>query len=210
MNRKSFSARLFRGKPIAALALAALAAGCSNMETMIPAFTGATTVKNGGNGAGGPVAEADKIKVLPLSEQDLDCPSIDIADGGATFRVGGPANEAVRYQFDISDLGRECVPQGGQFALKIGVSGQALVGPAGAPGKLSADLKIVVASGAEKKQVYEKAYKVTVDTNGGARGAFALVADPIMLPLTRTDLDNVFSVTVGFGNSAAIPKRRHS
>ena len=204
MSRKTFSAA-----PMAALALSALTTGCSNLEAMNPLSTGAATVKSGSLSASqGQVTEADKIKVLPLSADDLDCPSLDIAEGGATLRVGGPANEAVRYQFDLGDLARECVPQGGQFALKIGISGQALVGPAGAPGTFSTDLKILVAGGADKKPVYQKAYKVTVDTHGGARGAFTLVPDPILLPLTRTDLDNVYTVTIGFGNSVATTKIR--
>jgi len=204
MNRNSFSVLTMM-----TIGLATLTAGCGNLEALNPDFTGAKTVKSGAVNAGGPVTEADKIKVLPLSAEDLDCPSIDIADGGATFRVGGPDNKAVRYQFDISDVARQCVPQGAQFALKIGVSGLALVGPAGAPGTFSTDLKIVVASAADKKTLYQKIYKVTANTNGGAQAAFELVADPILLPLTRTDLDSLYDVTIGFGNSTAAP-RRHS
>ena len=212
MTRNTFSV-----PPIVlAIAMAALTAGCGNIEAMIP--TGAvipdsTSSQNAhviaAHSASG--TDADKIKVLPLGAEDLDCPSIDIAEGGATFRVGGPDNKAVRYQFDISDVARQCVPQGAQFALKIGVSGLALVGPAGAPGALSADLKIVVANAADKKPVYQKSYKLTANTNGAANANFELVADPILLPLTRTDLDNLYTVTIGLGNSvAAKPPRRHS
>jgi len=207
IRRKSFATS------IAALALAALTTGCSSIESLLPTntvSTGATSVRSGGT-AGPARSDAEKIKVLPLSAGDLDCPTIDIADGGATFRVGGPDNKTVRYQFDISDVARQCEPQGGQFALKIGVSGLALVGPAGAPGTFSTDLKIVVANVSDKKTVYQKSYKVAVNTNGGAHGGFELVADPILLPLTRTDLDSLYTVTIGFGNSTATtPKRRHS
>ena len=212
MNRNTFSVL-----PMLAMALAALTAGCGNIESIMPTgavIPGSSSARDAGviqaRSASG--TDADKIKVLPLSAEDLDCPSIDIADGGATFRVGGADNKAVRYQFDISDVARQCVPQGAQFALKIGISGLALVGPAGAHGVLSTDLKVVVANAADKKPVYQKTYKITANTNGGARAPFELVADPILLPLTRTDLDTLYTVTVGFGNSVAAPPkpRRHS
>jgi hypothetical protein len=202
MNRKSFSAKTLVGRPWVAVALAALVSGCSGFNAD-PLFTGANTTKAERVQANGPTPDAEKIRVNPLSSDDLDCPSVDIAEGGSTFRVGGAENNSVRYQFDISDVARQCIPQGAQFALKIGISGLALVGPAGAPGTFSTDLKLVVASVADKKPVYQKAYKVTVNTNGGLRGSFELVADPILLPLTRTDLDNLYTVTVGFGNSVA-------
>jgi hypothetical protein len=210
MNRKAFSTPTRIARPLVALALAlaALTSGCGSVETIFPS---ATSVKAGHGDQGGSLPDAEKIKVLPLSSEDLQCPSVDIADGGASFRVGGADNKTVRYQFDISDVARQCIPQGGQFALKIGVSGLALVGPAGSPGALSADLKLVVAEAKDQKPVYQKTYKITVNTNGGERGPFELVADPILLPLTRTDLDNVYTITIGFGNSTASPRpRRHS
>jgi len=200
MNRKTFSAL-----PMLAVALAALTAGCSSIESIMPSggYSQGPKPTSSGRVAEPGGTDAEKIKRLPISSDDLDCPSIDIADGGATLRVGGADNSSVRYQFDITDVARQCVPQGAQFALKIGISGQALVGPAGAPGNFSADLKIAVANAGDKKVVYQKAYRVSVDTNGGARGSFELDADPILLPLNRTDLDSLYNVTVGFGNSVA-------
>jgi len=215
MKRHTFSIL-----PILAVALAALTAGCSNIEALMPtggSNPGATSSRSvqaaeAHSGAG---SDSDKVRVLPLSTGDLDCPPVDIADGGATFRVGGADNTTVRYQFDISDVARQCVPQGSQFALKIGISGLGLVGPAGAPGTLSTDLKIVVANSGDKKPVYQKTYKIAVNTNGGLRAPFELVADPVLLPLTRTDLDTLYTVTVGFGNSVGAvstvrKSRRHS
>ena len=51
--------------------------------------------------------------------------------------------------------------------------------------------------------MYQKTYKVSVNTNGGVRGSFELVLDPIVVPLTRTNLDDVYTVTIGFGNSVS-------
>jgi hypothetical protein len=195
-----------------AIALAAICGGCNSVD---PFSLGASDVRTGAGvtarADAAPEHPSDKIIVKPISPDDLDCPSIDIADGGATYRVGGPDNKAVRYQFDISNTARECQPQGSQFALKIGVSGLALVGPAGAPGAYSADLKVLVSNASDHKPVYQKSYKVSVDTKGASQGEFQLVADPIMLPLTRTDLDNIYDVTIGLGDTVkeGAPQAEH-
>src|SRR5262249_31404189 len=64
---------------------------------------------------------SEKPKVLPVASQDINCPEVDIPEGGAALRVGGPDNASVRYQFNIGDTARECDPAGpGQAAIKIG------------------------------------------------------------------------------------------
>ena len=66
-----------------------------------------------------PATGADKIVVLPMTAEDvLECPVVEIEDGAATARVGGPENSAVRYQFDLVDTARECQPRGDQFSLE--------------------------------------------------------------------------------------------
>ena len=56
------------------------------------------------------------------------------------------------------------------------------------------------ANAGDQKTVYQKTYKVEVDTKGASQGPFQLVPDPIMLPLTRTDLDELYTVTIGLGD----------
>ena len=63
--------------------------------------------------AGKPAANpSEKPILLPVASQDINCPEVDIADGGAALRVGGPENAKVRYQFNIGDTARECDPAG--------------------------------------------------------------------------------------------------
>ncbi len=189
-----------------ALALAGFCGACSTMQTIMPGV-GDSRTQSGVETHSGPANAADKIVVLPMSAADLDCPMVEIAEGGATYRVGGPENKAVRYQFDIASTARECEPQGKQFALKIGISGLLLIGPAGTPGTYSTTLKVLVKNDVEKKTAFEKSYKIEANTNGGDQGAFQLVTEPITLPLTRTDLDSIFSIEVGFDNGhAAAPQ----
>ena len=89
------------------------------------------------------------MKVLPVAAQDINCPDVTVADGGAALRVGGPDNASVRYQFNIGDTARQCDPAGpGQAAIKIGVAGEVVMGPAGQAGTFSAPVKITVTQAA--------------------------------------------------------------
>src|SRR6202040_2307734 len=72
-----------------------------------------------------PAHPTDRMKVLPVAAQDINCPDVTVADGGAALRVGGPENSSVRYQFNIGDTARQCDPAGtGRASIKIGVAGQ--------------------------------------------------------------------------------------
>jgi hypothetical protein len=154
--------------------------------------------------------ESEKIIKLPASADELDCPQVAVVEGGASARVGGPASQDVRYQFDISDLSRECDPQGGQFALKVGVAGHLLIGPAGSPGSYSTTLRVEVKRDADGKILFSKSYAVAANTDGGDRGAYNLVTEPIVLPLTRARLDQDYSISVGLaeGGGAVTRQRR--
>jgi hypothetical protein len=190
-------------KPLIFVCLAASLAGCSSaMDTLMPNQLSQRSVE-GVKSHQGPSGEAEKIKLEPLNSNDLSCPLVDIAEGGSNVRIGGPDNKSVRYQIDIGNVSRNCEPRGAEVAIHVGVSGLALVGPAGSPGKFSTDLKVLVATTADKKPVYQKSYKVEVDTAGALHGSFEMVLDPIVLPLTRTDLDAEYELTIGLGNSVS-------
>src|SRR5579872_2559948 len=148
----------------------------------------------------------EKMKVLPVASQDINCPEVNIADGGAALRVGGPDNPSVRYQFNIGDTARECDPAGpGQAALKVGVAGEVVIGPAGAPGTFTAPLKITVTRQGDNTPVFSQTYKVEATTNGVAAGAFRVVTDPISLPMSTLQLADIYSITVGFENGTGGP-----
>ena len=137
---------------------------------------------------------------------------MDVAEDGAAYRVGGADNASVRYQFNIGDTARECDPAGpGQASLKIGVSGDVVIGPAGSAGTYSVPLKIIVTNAADKKEVFSRTYKVEATTDGVTAGAFRVVTEPIPLPMPTLQLADVYSITVGFagGGGGAPPPRRH-
>jgi hypothetical protein len=149
---------------------------------------------------------SDKMKVLPVASQDINCPDVNIADGGAALRVGGPENASVRYQFNIGDTARQCDPAGpGQAALKIGVAGEVVIGPAGAAGTFSAPVKITVTQVSDNKPVFSQTYQAGATTDGVRAGAFRIVTDPINLPMPTLQLADVYSITVGFEGGTGGP-----
>jgi hypothetical protein len=152
---------------------------------------------------------SDKPKVLPVASQDINCPEVTIADNGAALRIGGPDNASVRYQFNIADTARECDPAGpSQAALRIGVKGQVVIGPAGSAGSFNAPLKITVIRESDKTDVFSQTYQVQAATDGVTAGAFRVVTDPITLPMTTLQLADVYSIAVGFegGTGGPTPK----
>lgn len=152
-----------------------------------------------------PTNASEKPVVLPVASQDINCPEVDIADGGASLRVGGPENASVRYQFNIGDTARQCDPAGpGQAALKIGVAGEVVIGPAGAAGTFSAPVKITVTRQGDNSTVFSQTYRADATTDGVRAGAFRIVTDPITLPMPTLQLADVYTITVGFEGGTAV------
>jgi hypothetical protein len=189
------------GRQFAAAVIAAMTlAGCSSSDgTLNVPFLAPQAGPAGAALPKGATRESDKIVKLPATAEELDCPEVDVSEGGATARVGGPDSQSVRYQFDISDVARQCDPQGAQFALKVGVAGRLLIGPAGRPGAYSTSLHVRVTRDADNKSVYDKNISIAANTGGADNAAFHIVTDPILLPLTRARLNDDYSITVGFG-----------
>jgi hypothetical protein len=185
--------------------LAGLLGACGTIESIVPS---SSRTQSGVETHVGPGTSADKIVVLPVRAEDLECPVVEIEDGAATARVGGPENAAVRYQFDLDDTARECEPRGDQFSLKVGVSGRLLIGPAGAPGAYSTNVKVLVRREVDQKTVFEKTYRVEANTAGGDQAPFRVVTEPIMLPLTRAQLNDDYSIFAGFDNGKNVAMER--
>ncbi len=149
---------------------------------------------------------SDKMKVLPVAAQDINCPEVTVADGGAALRVGGPENASVRYQFNIGDTARQCDPAGpGQAGVRIGVAGEVVMGPAGQPGTFNAPLKITVTRLTDNTSVFSQTYRAEATTDGVRAGQFRIVTDPINLPMPTLQLADLYSITVGFEGGTGGP-----
>jgi hypothetical protein len=148
----------------------------------------------------------DRLKVLPVAAQDINCPDVTVADNGAALRVGGADNASVRYQFSLGDTARQCDPAGtGQAAIKIGVSGQVVIGPAGSAGTFSAPIRIEITQLSNDKPVFSQTYRAEATTDGVRAGQFRIVTDPISVPMPTLQLADLYSITVGFENGTGGP-----
>ena len=189
--------------------LAALGAGCSTLESFIPAhppiISGAPP-QAAGDPNGAPI-------VLPRDALDINCPQVEVQDGTSAIRVGGASSASVRYQFDITETARECQPHGDQFTLKVGVAGHLLIGPAGSPGAYSATLRVVIRRESDQTAAASKSYRIDSNTAGASEGSFQLVTDLFTLPFPYKQMDQDYTILVGFDNGrggiAGKPVARH-
>ena len=77
----------------------------------------------------------------------VNCPVVQVADGGAAYRVYNGADRSsagVRYQYSLGELTRECIgTHAGQIEIRVGISGYVLAGPTGASGSFNVPVKVV-------------------------------------------------------------------
>lgn len=155
-----------------------------------------------------------EFKPLPKQPTPMDpvlCPDIQILDGTAADRVYAPgtdqSNESVRYQFSIDNVARGCAVNGGQAAMKVGVAGRVLLGPAGSPGTFSAPIRVAVVNLADGTPVVSKLYQVpTTVADGQTEAPFTFVSEPFAIPATG-DFKGDYTIKVGF-DSAGNGKRQ--
>jgi hypothetical protein len=142
---------------------------------------------------------------MATPEYEVDCPSVDIMDGGAAIRAGG---DNPRYQVSISDTARECTVTGdGAYQLKVGVEGSALQGVGGAPvGRISVPVHVLVKRGATVVANRTRTVAVSIPA-GEDRSSFSVVEEGINVPPG----EGTVTIAVGLGNAAeaaARPRRR--
>jgi hypothetical protein len=128
-----------------------------------------------------------------------DCPPV-VIDAGAEMLRSPPDADAssVRHQISIKSTARECVLEGDHLTMKVGVEGDAMLGPAGAPGAYGATLRVALRRTKDDSIISAKTYRVGASIPAGAaRADFRLLADPVTGPATAGAQDD-YEVVVGF------------
>jgi len=159
-----------------------------------------------------------EFKPLPKQPKPTDpivCPEIQILDGTSADRIYAPGDEqsnaTVRYQFSIDDVARDCLVTGGQVALKVGVAGKILLGPAGSPGAYPAPIRVAIINVSDGSPVVIKLYQVpTSVADGQTEAPFTLVTDPLSVPAVDHFAQN-YTIKVGFdsaGNGKKQPEAK--
>ena len=142
----------------------------------------------------------------PGFNQDKDeygCPSLDILEGKAAFRGGSPAQQAsgVGFQASIVNIARECIVQGNQIRIRVGVEGRVLLGQSGRPGTFSVPVRVVVKR--RNDIVTQRFVRLNVTVPGSdSQADFAHVEENLVLPITENDPGDEYDIYVGLDPTA--------
>jgi hypothetical protein len=160
----------------------------------------------------GPTVPRSQQEGFNIVDAEFGCPAIDIIENAAGYRGTGSGAQAstVSYQASITRTARECITQGNQMRIRVGVEGQLLLGQNGRPGTFSVPLRIVVKRRAETVTQRFTRLNVSVPAND-VRGDFAYVEENVVVPISSVDPADEFDIYVGLdptGQQAARQQRR--
>ncbi|MGI8568334.1 MAG: hypothetical protein ACR2KT_04340 [Methylocella sp.] len=138
------------------------------------------------------------------------CPEVLILEGTAASQAyaGTPPSSAnLRYQYALGDSARECALEGDQLAIKIGVAGRVLLGPAGSPGGFSVPVRMAVLRGRDNQPIVSKLYRPTVTVAAGETQAdFTIVSEPLRVPFIQDHAEDDYTIKVGIDEGAGTDK----
>jgi hypothetical protein len=143
------------------------------------------------------------------------CPEVLILEGTAASQAyaGTPPSSAnLRYQYALDDTARECTLDGDQLAIKIGVAGKVLLGPAGSPGGFSVPVRMAVLREHDNQPIVSKLYRAAVTVAAGeTRADFTIVSEPLRVPFVQDHAEDDYTIKVGIdeGASADKPAAKH-
>ncbi len=185
-----------------ALCCAGLAlGGCAATDRLIPS-TGGVSSAFGNLLAFNTTSPAPAAAAGAPPERPLQCPTVEVLDGTASYRTYAgteQTNEAVRYQFSMGEVARDCTHGGKDVLLKVGVEGRVLLGPAGSPGSFTVPVRIAVRRDGDGKAVATKLYDAPATIAAGEDAtSFQIVSDPIAVPFVSSNADDDYTILVGF------------
>ena len=198
------------------LSLGLALAGCASGPGSLEPGAGKAEISTIGSLFAFNTSTPPPVTSLQGKVEDFDCPHVEVIEGTSAYRstAGGQGNGAVRYQYSLGNVARECTLTGNQISIKVGVEGRVLIGPAGAPGAFSVPLRFAVRRESDKKPVASKLYRVAATVPAGdTQAGFSLVSDALVVPFTRAAADEDYTVLVGIdaaggGGDKPVRKRR--
>jgi hypothetical protein len=138
------------------------------------------------------------------------CPEVVVLEGTAASQAyaGTPPSSAnLRYQYALGDTARECALDGDQLAIKIGVAGKMLLGPAGSPGSFSVPVRMAVLREHDNQPIVSKLYRAAVTVAAGeTRADFTIVSEPLHVPFIQDHSEDDYTIKVGIDEGAGADK----
>ena len=141
---------------------------------------------------------------------EVVCPPVSIRAGASTYAVATPGKEAigndVKYQASIGKTARECIKNGDEVIVHLGIQGRVIVGPAGAPANVEIPMRVaVVEGGIGEKMIATKAYRTNVEVGEQDNVPFTLVVDDVVYPAPPAATADNYILYVGFDPQALAP-----
>jgi hypothetical protein len=138
------------------------------------------------------------------------CPQVIVLEGTAASQAyaGTPPSSAnLRYQYALDDTARECTLEGDQLAIKIGVAGKVLLGPAGSPGSFSVPVRMAVLREHDNQPIVSNLYRAAVTVAAGeTRADFTIVSEPLRVPFIQDHAEDDYTIKVGIDEGASADK----
>lgn len=151
----------------------------------------------------GPTVPPSQAPNFNQDKDEFGCPALDILENKAAFRGGSAAQQAsgVGFQASIANIARECIVQGREIRVRVGVEGRVLLGQNGRPGTFSVPVRVVVKR--RNDVVTQRFVRLNVTVPGSeAQADFAHVEENIVLPITENDPGDEYDIYVGLDPTA--------
>jgi hypothetical protein len=138
---------------------------------------------------------------------------VEYRQGAASWAVNGPAAEnaalSLRYQASFIQTARECLVNGGNLIIKVGVQGRMVVGPAGSPGTINVPLRYaLVREGLEPKTLWTKLFMVPVSIPAGQLNLpWVHVEEEMTVPRPPDKDLGAYVIYIGFDPGGAAPAK---
>jgi hypothetical protein len=146
------------------------------------------------------------------TNEEFDCPLLDIREGASTLMVQGPGEPnplSLRYQASFVRAARECIVKGKDVTIKVGVQGRVILGPAGGAGQLTIPLRyaLVHEELGQTRMIWSKLYVLPVTIQGQQPNVpFEHVEDDMTVPIPKaSELEN-YIVYIGFDPNGLPPE----
>jgi hypothetical protein len=185
---------------VAVLGLCGCGGQVGNLDSSDAGGSKPASVLGLGGGAAPKGAEAKRIF----------CPEIVVLEGTAASQVHAgtpPTNANLRYQLSLDDAVRECSLDGDKLAIKVGVAGKVLLGPAGAAGSFTVPVRMAVIRESDDQPLVSKLYRAAATIAAGQTYAsYSIVSEPLLVPFTQDHAEEDYSIKVGIDEGGGSEK----
>ena len=143
-------------------------------------------------------------RVITDEEDPPECPSPTFTAEDSVIRQGG---DVVKSQISIVNTARECVRDGKNIRIHVGIEARVLLGPAGTSGTYSTPVHITMLRGTKVVASRVGRGSVTL-ANGQTQGSMIIVERDIIVPQGIEELVIQLSLKGGGGGENAAPSSK--